>query len=105
GPEGIPSLGLGDDVEVGAPGKLKLGLGEQLEVAGHPATDPPDALRHDRQLAALASQQDEHAVGLAEVDAPEHDRLDAVGAGSWHARLPSGRALPDAETGLQARQQ
>ena len=71
--ERIADVGLGDHVQVGALRKLDVGAGEQFQVAGHPAADPPDALGDDGLLAALAGEQHEHAVGLAEVDAPQHD--------------------------------
>ena len=73
-------LRAGEHVQLAAARKLIGGVRERLRVPGHPARRATDPLRDDVDLAEVAREENEDAVGFAEVDRPEDDRFGAVRA-------------------------
>jgi len=59
-------------------------VAERLEPAADPRTGPPDPLRDHAQLPETWRENGEDAVGLAEIHAPQDDRLGLVEARAAH---------------------
>ena len=93
---GLAHAGLRDHVEGARTGHLELQLGERLEGPAQPARRPPHALGDEAELAVVRREDRQDAVGLAQVEAPEHDRGGPVQA--WRRHPPSlpcaGRCAP-----------
>src|SRR5439155_19782763 len=68
----------------------RLDVRERLEPRAESRLRPADALRDGADAAAVERVQVEDAVGLAEPERAEHDRLGLVGA-AGHARSSLGR--------------
>src|SRR6266480_3664455 len=76
-----------DDVEGACPREHQLQLGEWLDRATEPAAWPAHALCDRLELAVVRRQQGQHAIGFAQLEAGEDDRLCVVDARHRHACL------------------
>ena len=83
-------LGLGDDVEVSSFRQHHLRAGEEVEATARAGLGPTRALGDRGQLAMLASQQRQDAVGFTVVQAPQHHGIGLVGRHSSNCTV----ALP-----------
>jgi len=72
------ALELGDDVHPAALSQQHLAVGEDIELAAHPALGPPNRLGDGRELAALTGEEGEDPVRLTVVDLAQDHRLGAI---------------------------
>ena len=86
---GVPDHHLGDDIEGPPASELDAQLGKRLQAAADSAGGPSNAFRNCLQLADFRGDQREDAIGLAEVEAGQDDRVGDIHARGRHARHPS----------------
>ena len=82
-----PRLRAGQHVELATARKLICGMRQRLCVPRHAARRTSDALGYDVELAEVAAEEHENAVGLSEIDRPKDDRLGAIRARRHQERM------------------
>ena len=82
----------GHDVERPAAGEGEMELGEGLEAAPEPGRRSADALGDRLELAELGRDERQDAIGLAELEARQDDRIGGVQTTSWHEPTVSRRS-------------